>query len=554
MMIMKKTLKQFSLVALSSMAFTAGVAYGQGGRGGGGGWTTSRGDAQRTAWVRSDGLISVDNLRKPGFGLEWTVKVGHTPREVLSEGVSGNTTQLDPAGGNIAGSGNNVYSYEVDTGYLIWTRHFDAPAGAAPTAACPGGMTSGVTRATQLNQTISGPGPGRAGNGGAGYTGGVGMPDEGVPTSFMSRGGGRGGSGGRGGGGAGRGPSGGAGGFAGAAPGGSGRGPGGGGGGGGLRGNPADVYAVASDGMLHIVGQQQGKETAKPVPFLPANANVGGTILVNQVLYATTINNCGGVANGLWAIDMANGNAVTSWKSGASPAGEIALASNGTVYVAIGDAAAGAGGFSDAIVALDPKTLAVKDSFTMPGASFSSTPVIFTQSGREFVAAATKDGRVFLLDAASLGGADHKTALAISAATTTSKTWSPGALATWEDSTQTRWLLLPAVAAKGGIAAFKVTGATLQQAWMSSSEMASPSAPVVVNGVVFALNNGSATSPAVLYALDGATGKELWNSGKTITSLVRSAGLWAINGQVHVATSDAMVYAFGFAADRHPVH
>jgi hypothetical protein len=29
--------------------------------------------------------------------------------------------------------------------------------------------------------------------------------------------------------------------------------------------------------------------------------------------------------------------------------------------------------------------------------------------------------------------------------------------------------------------------------------------------------------------------------------------MWAMNGEVHVATSDATVYGFGFAADRHPV-
>ena len=61
----------------------------------------------------------------------------------------------------------------------------------------------------------------------------------------------------------------------------------------------------------------------------------------------------------------------------------------------------------------------------------------------------------------------------------------------------------------------------------------------------------SRSSPAVLYALDSATGKELWNSGKAITSFVHSAGLWSSDGQVYVATYDSTVYAFGFAMDRH---
>ena len=48
----------------------------------------------------------------------------------------------------------------------------------------------------------------------------------------------------------------------------------------------------------------------------------------------------------------------------------------------------------------------------------------------------------------------------------------------------------------------------------------------------------------MLYALDGATGKELWSSGKTITSFAR-AGLAAGGGQVYLVTYDNTLYAFG---------
>jgi outer membrane protein assembly factor BamB len=126
------------------------------------------------------------------------------------------------------------------------------------------------------------------------------------------------------------------------------------------------------------------------------------------------------------------------------------------------------------------------------------------------------------------------------AATITSKTWSPSSLATWEDGVRTLWILLPAEGAISGIVALKVSGTSLQPGWISTA-IASPSAPIVVN---VALNSGTATSPAVLHALDGATGKEIWNSGKTIKSFVKSAGLRSISGQVYVATSDTMMYAF----------
>jgi len=539
---MANTMKRLSIVALTLLA--TGVAWGQaGGRGIGGGWTTSRADAQRTAWVRTDAAISVESVQKADFGLQWTSKIGHITRESISEGVSGNTAQLDPAPGNVAGSANNLYAYEIDTGALAWTKHFEVPASAAATAACPGGITSGVTRPTSLTPMVAGTVlGGRGAVTGRGATGGVGAPGEGVPPELVVRAGrGAAGLSGRGGG---------------AAAGGRGitgavnfAGAGGGGAAGasgrvGLRGEPASSYVMSSDGVLHAVGQAQGKELHKPVQFLPANANATDLILVDQMMYTSTINGCGGVPNGVWALNLADGS-VVSWKSGASPVGEIALSSTGTLYVAIGD---GTDTYHNSVVALDPKTLAVKDWFSQASSPFSSTPVIFSQGGRELVAAATKDGTVFILNAASLGGSDHKGPLGSSGVTTTSKTWAPTALATWEDATQTRWLLLPAEGASTGIVAFKVTGTSVQKAW--SANIASPSAPIVVNGVVFALSSGSAASPAVLYALDGATGKEVWNSGKAIKSFVKSAGLWSMSGQVYVATSDATIYAFGTSMGR----
>jgi hypothetical protein len=54
----------------------------------------------------------------------------------------------------------------------------------------------------------------------------------------------------------------------------------------------------------------------------------------------------------------------------------------------------------------------------------------------------------------------------------------------------------------------------------------------------------------VLYALDGATGRELWNSGNTITSVMHARSLWPGIGQIHVATHDNAAYAFGFAMER----
>jgi outer membrane protein assembly factor BamB len=114
----------------------------------------------------------------------------------------------------------------------------------------------------------------------------------------------------------------------------------------------------------------------------------------------------------------------------------------------------------------------------------------------------------------------------------------------------------------GAIAAYKLVdqaGApTLQPAW-TSRDMVSPAPPTIVNGVVFAISSGEyrgadaqmaaqrvqRSKPAVLYALDAATGKELWSSGTTIASFVRGVAPSAGDGQVYVVTFDGTVYAFG---------
>jgi hypothetical protein len=322
--------------------------------------------------------------------------------------------------------------------------------------------------------------------------------------------------------------------------------------GGGGRG-PQSVYAIAADGTLHTLGAMEGKDLKKPLAFLPPGANVSDTIAVGETIYAATTNGCGGVPNGIWALDRAaESPKVVSWKSGGNVAG-IAFDSKGALFAAIGEGADGAGEYADSIVSLEPKTLELKDRFSA-GALFATSPTIFSYDGQEFVAAAAKDGRIFLLSAASLGGTDHKTPLQVSAATTKGAPWTPAALATWEDASRNRFLLAPAVSGKGTIIAYKVSGTAasprIEQAW-ATGDLGAPSAPIVVNGVVFALKTGSTSSPAVLYAFDGASGRELWNSGKTITSYVRSTALWSSNAQVYVATQDATVYAFGFAMDRH---
>jgi outer membrane protein assembly factor BamB len=120
--------------------------------------------------------------------------------------------------------------------------------------------------------------------------------------------------------------------------------------------------------------------------------------------------------------------------------------------------------------------------------------------------------------------------------------------------------------------AFKVTSQdkkpTLEPVWISRN-MSVPEPVVIANGIVFALSNGEnvrqvdsggrlftslerANAPsgnAVLYALDAANGKELFNSGKTIPGFSHFSGLAVASGRVYVVTWDSTVYAFGVPHD-----
>jgi hypothetical protein len=339
------------------------------------------------------------------------------------------------------------------------------------------------------------------------------------------------------------------------------------------------VYAISSGGSVHTLNPQTGDDIVPAVDLLPPNAKVAGSILVNSVFYAATTDSCGGAANGIWAVDLAGeAKTVTKWETGgAAVVGSAgpAFTADGTVIVATGE---GTGTNANSLVALEARTLKVKDSFTV-GTPFNSSPIAFQFKGKNLVVAANKDGRLYLLDPNSLGGTDHRTPLFRSTQYSSGAVeFNPGALATWEDSSGTRWILAATAGAvpsdtkfpvtnggtgKGAIVAFKVVEQndkpTLQPGW-SSRELSSPMSPMILNNVVFAVASGEYRSNdsqltadqraqrsqrAVLYALDAATGRELWSSGSAITSFARGTGPSGGDSQVYVTTYDGMLYAFG---------
>jgi len=179
-----------------------------------------------------------------------------------------------------------------------------------------------------------------------------------------------------------------------------------------------------------------------------------------------------------------------------------------------------------------------------------------------------------------------------------------GSMASWEDSRGTRWVLTPFWGPKhpqykypiehgpvthGAVAAFKVVQKgskfELEPAWLSR-DMNQAEPPVVANGIVFGYGSGedasqrwvepppggpaepvvnprnpvtgdelpvstqsairiAASTHAILYALDGQTGKELWSSGDQIKSWNHWSGLSVANGRVYISTYDGTIYCFG---------
>lgn len=523
-------------------------------------WMTSNGDAQRSAWVRRDAKISKESLQKPGFQLLWKLKLKNEPRQLNSLMPPATLERLIGYRGFrmlgfVAGSADNIFTIDTDLGRMEWEKRFDVNAPAqAGTLVCPGGMTTGVARPTvaAIPPLAFGAGGGRSNP----AKSAVGEPGQGAvtlalvqpapprpptnPANDAAR-----------------------------APRPSPANPPGGQFGRG----PFLVYALSSDGMLRSMHLSNGADYEPPIKFLPPNANASGLIVIDNIAYVVTENNCGGAPNGVWALDLAS-KQVTTWKANVAGLAGPAFGGDGTLYVATKS-----GGESpNSLVALEAGTLKVKGWYTA-GNEFSSSPVIFEYRGRTLIAATTKDGRVHLLDSANLGGSDHKTPLYVTSAATKTADFAPGALASWQEANGTRWLLAPAEGAqaadlgfkaangavsKGAVVAWKIVeqnGAlTLQPGW-ASRDLAAPLPPTIINGVVFATASGEfrtsdskvtaaqraqRSARAVLYALDGATGKELWNSGATITSFTRGGALSGGVGQIYVTTYDGTIYAFGF--------
>jgi hypothetical protein len=336
------------------------------------------------------------------------------------------------------------------------------------------------------------------------------------------------------------------------------------------------VYALTADGMLHEQVMNTGADFAPPVRFLPAaNSRSYGLNILGKEVYAATGRGCGGVANGIWSLDMASPDYhVTSLATpGLRPlalTGPV-LSPDGTAFLVTGGGSSNpsAGVNAGSVIALS-KDLKVQDWYTPAGGvgNYESvSPVTFEHKEKQLLVAPGKDGTIALLDAASPGGADHHTPLF-----ETAPVAKPGAkhswdgFATWQDKDGSAWVFASVSTEvistenslkrngstpHGAIVAFRVDDSgqlALRPVWVSR-DMVNPAPPRIANGVVIALAGGDASTHATLYMLNAATGEELYSSKNEISTSAEYSGVSVGDSHAFFTDCDNVLYSFGIGME-----
>jgi outer membrane protein assembly factor BamB len=497
-------------------------------------WLTDGADPQRTAWQRNETILTKDTVKD--MKLLWKVKLDNQPRQMhnlFPALIAGSVST--PAGEKeiavVAGVSDTLYGIDVAKGALLWKTTFDSTfretmSGRGGGVLCPGGLTATPV----LEKT--------------------------APGKYIA-------------------------------------------------------YAVSWDGRLRKVDVATGKEIEPPALFMPPNGKPYALNLFKFVIYTSTAQGCGGNPNNFYAYDLAT-TKVANWSPGSGglwPRTGPSVGKDGTVYAGSGD-----GDYipeqqiyGQAMIGVkqnpQTKALELKDWYVPSNAywmrkrdlDFNTSSPIFEYQGKEYLVSSSKECRIWVLDTSKLGGADHRTPayrtpiLCNQEVNFTIGVW--GAMATWEEADGTRWILTPFWGPKhpqfkaefeygqvvyGAVAAFKLQDRqgklVLAPNWISRDMyMAEP--PVIANGIVFAYGSGESTTQrwaepghvggaagriqesthAVVYALDGRTGRELWSSGDQIASWNHFTGLSVANGRVYIGTYDGMLYCFGAASLAGPV-
>jgi hypothetical protein len=390
------------------------------------------------------------------------------------------------------------------------------------------------------------------------------------------------------------------------------------------------IFLITSDGKLRGLNLSDGADRMAPVDMVEPYARAWSLNLIDNVVYTTSGRGCGqlpsvpgvkpsvvpGSVSAMDVSDLAHPRLTRFYTSGNKYSGPwgrggVTRGPGGTVIAQTADGFydPAAGDFGETVLKLAPKATRLLDSFTPSNWQFlnaqdldlgSASSDVFTFQNRTLIALAGKEGILYLLDAADLGGRpNHSTPLykspqlgndAAEGRNPGQGVW--GSITSYETPDHKRFLYVPIwgppsknvprfkvtndAAPHGSIMAFQVTAEgerlSLAPQWISR-DMIVPDPPVVANGVLFAIQTGEQTvqSPAyvhgtqdeinhnplsakyrstpvnnlTLYAFDAETGKQLYSSDKIITDWVHFSEPVVALGKVFVVSHDAHIYAFG---------
>ncbi len=523
-------------------------------------WPSDKGDAQRSGWEKVDTRITKDNVKD--FQLVLKRKLENAPAGAYSLTPPVVIGLLISYRGFkelafVAGSSGSMWALDVDMDRIFWQKQLEVRNKAKASEACAGVMAipalippinfglrprpAGAAPVAPATTAAPHPAPAKL----------TVVPPPDVPARPMSRG------------------TLGAGGF----------------------GAPRPVFSLSADGKLHVMNTSTGEDISPPLPFVPAKTRASSLTVTANTVY-TTATDCGNGSSGVYAMDLSASDKKTptvakfALNGGSiSRNGGLAMANDGTVFVQTGPGVMdpGANKWSNTLLALTPKTLKLANYFTLPDAGSEpksaaslSTPVVFTYKNKELLVSAGADGRLYLLDAKTPGGEDHKTPLFQTPPVTSPGAGIWGGLSSWQEPSGTRWILAPVwgpvnaalqlpddngSAPNGAIVAFKLQDRggklSLVPAWVSR-DIKSPEPPVITSGVIFTLSAGDygldehskSSSGATLYALDGATGKVLYSTGDQVALPANLTGITVANGRVFFSTTDNTLYAFGIYLER----
>lgn len=500
-------------------------------------WSDFGGDAQHSGWERTDPFLSTETVKNLQLLWKWKAEPAPKgPRPLQPPALLGNLISYRGFKelAFVGASSGIVYAIDADLGTLFWQKHLeyanlDAPSNGSSWA-CPGGLTAMPAMPPPAPR---GGGPGRAGPARAANTP---APARGPFTPV----------------------------------------------------GVASVYVISSDGRLHRLNTSTGDDVAQPMGVLPANARIQALTIDRNVIYTVTSQGCNDAPNAVWAVDLTvdppKAATFALRDEDALGLGGVTVGMDGTVYAQT----------SDRLLTLNGKDLELKHSFSTGSASAtkdpdlnSVAPLVFPYKDGEMIVTLGRDSRLHVLSADA-----PDTSLYDSPPVSNGAGGVWGGLSTWQEMDGTRWILAPvwggvnpdlklagAISApSGSIVAFKLDDANgapvLTPVWISR-DLNSPEPPAMVNGVVFALSSGEFSrsanrageragervgaideraksgTRAVLYALDAATGKELYssrslvNGSAAINGPAALTGMTLANGRVYFGAMDGTVYCFG---------